>query len=208
MLLLLSVGKFVTVIVNAESNTQDCLSTNWNDLILEAALCNVWDVLIMSLRAMQGHTQTWSSLVKYKFVLVCRSGPWLVLSNLIRENNLKGDIFLKITFHARITVYIWPTVIDQVSSSDFFHWKDLMLKENLLNLSHDHWFQGSHFTSVDFDFMNINQLTRETQWGRIQSRWSEGYYPIVKVPTLPHASGDVRQAEEEGGRVTSEREVD
>ena len=131
MLLLLSVGEFVTVIVNAESNTQDCLSTNWNDLILEAAMCNVWDVLIMSLRAMQGHTQTWSSLVKYKFVLVCRSGPWLVLGNLIRENNLKGDIFLKITFHARITVYIWPTVIDQVSSSDFFHWKDLMLKDTM-----------------------------------------------------------------------------
>ena len=76
MLLLLSVGEFVTVIVNAESNAQVCLSTNWNDLILEAAMCNVQDVLIMS--PMQGHTQTWSSLVKYKFVLVCRSGPRLV----------------------------------------------------------------------------------------------------------------------------------
>ena len=50
--------------------------------------------------------------------------------------------------------------------------------------------------------MNINQLTRETQWGRIESELSEGYYLIVKVLTSSDAVGGG------GGRVTSEREVE
>ena len=56
--------------------------------------------------------------------------------------------------------------------------------------------------------MNINQLTRETQWGRIESELSEGYYLIVKVPTSPSTLTSSEAVMGGGGRVTSEGEVE
>ena len=56
--------------------------------------------------------------------------------------------------------------------------------------------------------MNINQLTWETQWGRIENEVSEGYYLIVKVLTSPSALTSSEAVMGGGGRVTSEREVE
>ena len=147
-------------------SAQVCLSTFEMIWFFLLQCARSGDVLIKMLRPVQGQTQTWSSLVKYKFVLVCSwagSGPWvpwaMSLGNLIRENNLKGTFSLRLNSLQELQQFIYGQNIGlgiksyvslglKVYSKDLEHYS----KMETLNYSHYQRFQGSHFTSVDFDF--------------------------------------------------------
>ena len=81
------------------------------------------------------------------------------LGNLIRENNLKGTFSLRLNSLQELQQFIYGQNIGlgiksyvslglKVYSKDLEHYS----KMETLNYSHYQRFQGSHFTSVDFDF--------------------------------------------------------